>query len=164
MDLSGPRFACHLGLIYPLSPLYCVVATTQLEPATSASSEKSPQPRREWVRQTNFRLRLSRSDAISKPDRFRATSSQDRDRPNVPQARAFTALPYAISRIYTKGIVTSLIEGGDCRALQRTRGSPFPGIDKMFDFDRLDSIAQHLIFNVTICHCETIMLPLMFSP
>jgi hypothetical protein len=61
-------------------------------------------------------------------------------------------------------IVTSLIEGGDCRALQRTRGSPFPSIDKMFDFDRLDGIAQHLIFNVTICQCETIMLPLMFSP
>jgi hypothetical protein len=34
----------------------------------------------------------------------------------------------------------------------------------MFDFDRLDSIAKHLILDLTIGHRKTVMLSLMFGP
>ena len=41
---------------------------------------------------------------------------------------------------------------------------PFPGIDEMFDLERLNGIAEHAILNLAIGHGETIMLSLMFGP
>ena len=37
-------------------------------------------------------------------------------------------------------------------------------INEMLDFDRLDSIAKHLILTLTIGNGKTVMLSLMFGP
>ena len=59
---------------------------------------------------------------------------------------------------------SSSISRGVCPDPWKSRWVPVPGIDKMLDFDRLDSIAKHLILNLAIGHGKAVMLSLMFGP
>ena len=60
--------------------------------------------------------------------------------------------------------LSSSISRGECSDPWKSRWKPVSGIDKMLNLNRLDSISEHLMLNLTIGHGETVMLPLMFGP